>query len=126
MILYLRKYFILSWLWLIIVTILSTLPGPYFPKINILNFDKAVHLFMYFAFVSVLLWSMYFNSWKHPNIKAFLIATIYSIIMEIVQGTICIRRSFDIYDIIANTIGALMATLLIKYYLKSFYPFTIK
>ena len=81
---------------------------------------------MYFTFVSVLLLSMYYNNWKTPNLKAFLIATIYSIIMEIVQGTICIRRSFDMYDIIANTIGALMATLLIKYYLKSFFPFTLK
>jgi VanZ family protein len=122
----LRKYFILSWLWFIIVTILSTLPGPYFPKINILNLDKAVHMFMYFTFVSILLWSMYFNSIKKAALKAFLMATIYSIIMEIIQGTVCIRRSFDWYDIIANTIGALMAALLIEKLLKNYFPFTIK
>ncbi|MFM2048032.1 MAG: hypothetical protein RI955_578 [Bacteroidota bacterium] len=125
MIITLRKYFILSWLWLAIVTLLSTLPGPYFPKINIINFDKAVHFIMYFCFVSVLLWSMYFNNWKTAAFKAFVIATLYSILMEIIQGTICIRRSFDVYDIVANTIGALVAAILIDKLLKNYFPFTI-
>jgi VanZ family protein len=126
MISFFRKYFIASWIWLIIVTTLSTLPGTYFPEVNILNFDKVVHLFMYFTFVSVLLWSMYINNWKNAALKAFSIATLYSILMEIIQGTICIRRSFDIFDIISNTIGAALAALLIHFWFQKKFPFTIK
>jgi VanZ family protein len=68
---------------------------------------------------------MYFHNWKIAASKAFVIATLYSILMEIIQGTICIRRSFDVYDIVANAIGALVAALLIDKLLKNYFPFTI-
>jgi VanZ family protein len=81
---------------------------------------------MYFAFVIFMLWSFYLKPFKFIELKVFLIATIYSVLIEICQGTICINRSFDLYDIIANTIGAGFGVLITFYFLKSNYLFSVK
>jgi glycopeptide antibiotics resistance protein len=50
---------------------------------------------------------------------------IYSILIEIIQGNWCINRSFDLFDILANSIGAIAASLLIEFKFKNTRLFAI-
>lgn len=73
------------------------------------NLDKLVHMFLFGGFV----WLWYFSLKKNiksppsPNIlkSIFLIAAFYGISMEFVQYFFT-ARSFDIWDIVADILGA--------------------
>jgi hypothetical protein len=108
-----------SWIpavsWLVISTILLTLPGSSFPKENWLDkiaFDKWVHIAMFF--IMVVLWSKAaagnFNSpgsLKKVFAWIALAGLLYGTGMEFVQGSFISRRSFDGGDIVADGIGCL-------------------
>lgn len=46
-----------------------------------------------------------------PLLIAFILCTVYGGLLEVMQGTLFEDRSADIYDFIANTFGATLATL---------------
>jgi len=105
--------FVFPSLWLIISTVLLTIPANTFPKENWLGkiwFDKWVHVGM-FA-IMVILWSwamlrMNFNKQKLKRIFIWisLIGLSYGIGMEYVQKYFVANRSFDTGDIIADAVG---------------------
>jgi VanZ family protein len=86
------------------------------PKINIEEFDKVVHAFFHFVFVT--LWFLFFNKKLNsvnsfqPLAISFVFSLVFGIIIEILQYYTT-TRSADIFDVLANTIGALLATLFI-------------
>lgn len=41
---------------------------------------------------------------------AFVISVVFGIVVEVLQGTVTSYRSLDVYDMLANTFGALLAT----------------
>jgi hypothetical protein len=125
MLIFFRKFFIVSITWFCVVTILSVMPGNYFPKVNVINFDKVVHFILYFTCVTALLWSMYFHNITNAYLKAMAFSIIYSILIEIIHGNWCINRSFDLFDILANSIGAIAASLLIEFKFKNTRLFAI-
>ena len=106
--------FLPAFLLLIISFVLLILPGSDIPKSDIfelLHFDKWVHIGM-FGLLTIL--------WCYPLLKAgiatkiifFLIAaavTLYGVAMEFVQEFFAVGRSFDSMDILADTIGAVLA-----------------
>ena len=75
--------------------------------------DKAVHFVFYFIFI--ILWffalQLYKKS-KYFNLKLFLIAVFYGILMEFFQSVFTKNREGDFYDAIANTFGALFGILI--------------
>jgi len=83
------------------------------PFLNIPYFDKIAHFFMYFGFMSVILF-------EHRNAvigrtRLSLIALVpflYGILMEILQLTIAANRSGNIFDVIANSAGIIVSALL--------------
>jgi len=103
--------------WLIVSTILLTLPGKSIPSENWLDkiwFDKWVHIGM-FSIITVL-WCWYWYLFKRNEIgeklkKIFITIGIiwlcYGIAMEFVQRYFIPDRSFDIGDIMADGIGCL-------------------
>jgi VanZ family protein len=101
--------------WFIITTILLCIPGKKIPKIGWLqipHFDKLVHIFI-FGLLS------YFFC-RTTNRKWFLlvafICTFYGVAMEFVQEYWIPNRSFDVFDIAADTVGSFAAILLLIYF----------
>ena len=125
---FLRKSFALSWICGLIIFVLSTMPGKYFPHVGVSNFDKGVHFTMYFFFTSCLFWSIYYRRWKRSPIKAFAIAATFGFSLEIIQLLTFefAHRYFEWWDVFSNSLGALVAVLLIEYLLKNTFIFRIK
>ncbi len=100
--------------WLVIVTILLSMPGNEFPKLNWLNkiwFDKWVHIGLFL--VLVIFWCWAFagvnkqGQLKKIFVKIMLLSFLYGILMEIIQFGFIPYRSFDIFDIVADGLGCL-------------------
>jgi VanZ family protein len=95
------------------------------PKINfgleIKSSDKILHILAYFTLSMV--WFLALQK-KMSNLysRFFLIFSIviYGIILEVLQGGITNYRTGDFYDVIANTIGVLLAVLLINKFISWF------
>ena len=109
----LKPTFIPGLLWLVIATILLTLPGSSFPTDDWLSriwFDKWVHIGL-FA-IAVVLWCWALQSKyteRNALVKAFGICAAawlgYGVGMEFVQRYFIVNRSFDAGDIIADAVG---------------------
>ena len=102
-------------LWLATSVVLLTLPGSAFPKENWLDkiwADKWIHIFLF----GVLAWLWcfaFYKTWPNTKLLNFFIATTlfcicYGTVMEFVQKYCVVNRSFDIGDIIADSIGAIL------------------
>ena len=95
------------------------------PKINfdleIKSSDKILHVLAYFTLSMV--WFLALQK-KMSNLysRFFLIFSlvIYGIILEVLQGGITNYRTGDFYDVVANTIGVLIAVLLINKFISWF------
>jgi glycopeptide antibiotics resistance protein len=77
-------------------------------KINIENGDKVVHAALFFIFVFLL----YYSGWTQKKSNLIMIPFLVGILIEILQHSMGMGRTFDIWDIMANTIGIIIAYLL--------------
>lgn len=86
-------------------------------KISISNFDKLVHFGIYF--INTLVWFGYFSGIDFKKqilkgiLKASLLAFFVGVSIEILQESITIARSGDVNDVLANSLGILMAVVLL-------------
>lgn len=98
--------------WLIICTILLTLPGSSFPQEDWLDkiwFDKWVHIGLFAAIVVTWSWGVYKEGIQNPYrllVWITVLAILYGTGMEFVQRYLVVNRSFDGGDIIADAVGA--------------------
>lgn len=103
-----------AWLWFVVTTVLLVIPGnalPKAPPIEIPFFDKWVHVVLF----GVLSWLFCAFAKSIPDkVKILVLVVIYGIAMEFVQKYLVINRSFDIVDIVADSIGAVLGVLLAK------------
>ena len=109
-------------LWALFIAVLCGMPGKDIPHISVLEifqFDKFVHAFMFFILLILLVKD--FSKTNSPIIfrqNNFLIAIIFCItyggLLEILQGLVFVDRSADVLDFIANSFGCLLAVLLLK------------
>ena len=109
-------------LWSIIIFILLALPGNMLPNENHLaipGLDKYVHIILFGTFV--FLWSLYFaikdNDKKFPlrkSLTILVIACLYGTAMEYVQKYFIPNRDYDIYDIAADVVGAILGFLIVR------------
>jgi len=79
------------------------------PKVKIIGNDKIVHFLFYLIFV--ILWGLakkqsYFKI-KY-DLLIVLIAIVYGIIIEVLQGVLTVTRQADFYDALANSLGAFL------------------
>ena len=106
----------------IILAIIATLIIAYLslshiPKLNfgfkIKSSDKYLHALAYF-FLSLIWYFALQNKIKKTSFKIYLVLTlfIYGTILEALQRGITNYRTGDFYDILANSVGILLATLL--------------
>lgn len=110
----------LSWMFIILFFCLT--PSSNIPVVGIPNLDKFVHAFFYFVFV--LLCFLFFRkqfintSNRMLFIILFLFSFFYGIGIEIVQGVFTTTRKADLFDVLANMSGVVLAIFSITSYFK--------
>lgn len=109
-----------GFIWLLLVIILLSLPSSTLPSatwMSKIQIDKWVHIFL-FSMLTIFFCFPLLYAKQKPSIKYFtkylIIATLTSIaigiIMEYIQKYIP-GRSFDIWDIVADSIGAIVGAI---------------
>ena len=122
-----RKFILIAVTWTVLITFLSLISinntSLFMSKLPYK--DKIVHFVFYFMFV--VLWNFSLNQ-KIPYLKYKILAgaILYGIIIEVLQGTITISRTADFFDVIANSLGALIAFFMLPYFVRLFYSTKIK
>ena len=86
------------------------------PKVNLTHIDKLFHFGTY-AMLTFLWFAGFRYSLKKEKTQAIFYATLFSIlfgiVIEVLQHTLTTYRSMDVFDVIANTLGALLAAFLL-------------
>lgn len=101
---------------LISIAYVSLMPLTGLPKTEFDHTDKIVHLTVYFI-LTVVMAKAFINLKNAPlSIKAIpmILSFIYSFFIEISQSLLTNYRFFEIFDILANGIGCLLALMLIN------------
>lgn len=108
-----------SIVWAIFILVLCGIPGNQINKVKFIDIpqmDKLVHFFLYYMFTLLLISEN--NTQKHHRkvtVNAILLAATislgYGVAIEILQKVLFINRGADIWDMIANTFGFLLAAL---------------
>jgi len=121
-----KFFFAAAIFWLLIVTLLLSLPGTEFPKISWLNkiwIDKWVHFFMFG--ILVILWCNAFRGKQKKErfrkifTRISVLSLMYGVVMELVQHFFISFRSFDLMDIVADGVGCMAGFFLVnRWYIK--------
>ncbi len=102
--------------WSLIILLLTGLPGDVFPEIKTfwdwLSPDKVVHLFI-FGVLSFLILYGYRHKYTEDNrnkliFTAVTITILYGILTELLQRYVFIGRSGNVFDALADAIGAFL------------------
>ena len=104
-----RNFLFLAVTWTVFITVASLVSFNSIPKVKVVGSDKVVHFLFYLIFV--VLWSLakkqsYFKI-KY-SLLIVVIATVFGIIIEILQGVLTKTREADFYDALANFLGAIV------------------
>lgn len=116
------RYNLPAILWAVVIFILCAIPGddlPTTPFFNIPHFDKMVHAFLYAVLEYLLMFGFTKQYYSNKILKCALGMSLilnisYGAVIEILQGTIFIERSTDIFDIMANASGAFFGLFIFK------------
>jgi VanZ family protein len=118
-----------SRLWTLFILVLMAIPGNMLPKEEktfIPNLDKLVHATLFGSFV--FLWSVYYATRKEKNnhsasryVLILIIACLYGVATELMQKYLIPNRDYDIYDIMADSIGAVLGFLFVLVSVKWFH-----
>ncbi len=100
--------------WALFILLLCGLPGDGLPSSSFfdrLQLDKFVHVFLFMVLVVLLLTGFRkqytFRELRyHAKSMVFVIAVIYGVLIEGLQGTVFIDRNFDLLDMGANMVGS--------------------
>lgn len=113
------KYHWRAIIWVILIFIGCLLPSNDLPSTSffsrIPHFDKIVHFILYFVFVLFLMagFIRQFNGTQLKTVLfSFFIAIACGLLIEVLQSEMHAGRSGDVYDMLANTGGALLGILL--------------
>ncbi|MBA6152245.1 VanZ family protein [Gelidibacter maritimus] len=102
----------------IVLLVLSLVSIGGFETLGSTHDDKLHHFGAYFVLTILIA-----NFFKTLNLKrgllyALIIASAYGVIMEILQNYLTQERMFDVFDMIANAFGAIIAVLVVIFYRK--------
>jgi VanZ family protein len=99
----------------IIIAVLSLIKIGKEP-ISFSHLDKVEHLIAYF--VLSLFWLLSFES-RTSKIVVTVLIVLYGILLEVLQSELTTYRTFDYFDMIANSLGVLLAFLAVSLRKKS-------
>jgi len=100
-----KLYVFLAVIWSLVILQLCLSESSQLPKIQFLYKDKIVHFVFYLIFVFQWFKTNLFAT-KKKLIALFIIAVVFGIAIEFAQKFCTTTRSFDVFDMIANTLGA--------------------
>lgn len=118
--------------WTLLIASSSLLPSSTFKKFTFNSFfeiDKLIHFILYLVFV--LLWSLIAEK-AMSSLQKFWLAVVsiaFGVAIELLQSTMAMGRSYEINDIMANSVGCFIGILIIPFvrrktlYLKKHLPF---
>lgn len=120
------RYYLPAMGWIILILFLCTMPTPAIPKtsmFDLLQLDKIVHFFLFGGTVILLAYGYYrhrngISGWMLLGIA--LAASLYGLMIEFIQKYFTANRSFELLDVAADTIGALMGALIFRFIGKRF------
>lgn len=105
-----------AYLWGLVVLVLCGMNGaslPHFDVRLLIRIDKIAHLFLFgfecYLIAAVRKKQMPEATATHIIFPAFAISVAYGILIEILQAHVFINRSYDVLDMLANTIGCVLA-----------------
>ena len=109
-------------LWALFILVLCGMPGrdiPHISSLELMNFDKFVHaaLFLVLMLLTIrgfVLQTTFLKIQQHPKMIAFVFCVVYGASLEIMQGLVFEQRNADVYDFIANSVGAAVGAMLYK------------
>ena len=98
--------------WTVLIAVLCLVKFSKLPSFGVSGIDKYVHFTFHFVFT--MLWALYL--WLKQNeimlnkiVTIIVISICYGILIEILQETCTTTRHADIFDVLANFIGATFA-----------------
>ena len=98
---------------------------------NIFQLDKILHLTLYYVFI--VLWSLVSKvNTVRQKCVLLIVGIAYGVLIEVLQAAMSLGRSYELDDIIANTIGCVLGVLSISYIkrklplIKKYLPFMSK
>jgi len=99
----------------VFIIFLSTAPSVALKGIPDFEIDKAAHAFAYFCFAMSVFVALNLD-WKLKTARKWTIISGFSLglLLEIVQGSLLSYRSFEVYDLLANTLGIVFFLFLSK------------
>ena len=108
--------------WALILLYVSTVPSGKLPTIplwaQLASPDKWAHALVYGVF-AVLLFLLLHRRSIYAAWWAIGLSGLYGTLMEFLQAFMARGRSFEVADMLANWLGALLAVLLVRYFTKS-------
>lgn len=105
--------------WALVILVLCLIPGQALPEWNwfaLLDLDKLVHAGMFFVLAALL--AQAFSDKGSPKrylLWAVIISISYGLSTEFMQGLEAMGRRTDINDMIANSVGALIAAVYVRW-----------
>lgn len=113
-----------AFLWALFILIITGIPGSYIPEVvtfwEWLEYDKIVHLLV-FAILSFLILYGYREQYSQRDrryiivIGAVVVTSIYGLITELMQHYVFIGRFGNVYDTIADCLGALLGWVIFRW-----------
>jgi VanZ family protein len=106
-------FFWIAFCWTLVVAYFCLVPSSDIPSISIPNLDKLAHAFFHFVFT--ILWFLFFKKQvKKKNQTKLLVGAVFfslffGIGIEILQSRLTVTRNGDVFDVLANFTGALLA-----------------
>jgi VanZ family protein len=115
------KYHFPFILWMLVIFAESSMPGDFYPQIDIVNIDKVAHIGIYgllglLCYISLIHLNGSNTFSNNPLIWTLVICSFYGASDEFHQ-LFTPNRSCDFWDWVSDTIGAILAVLIIKYFL---------
>lgn len=86
------------------------------PDVGISFADKIFH-FLAYALLTILWYAAFFLTLNYKKkraiVYAVILSVIFGIIIEVLQDTLTDSRALDVFDVLANTLGALLASVIL-------------
>ncbi|GAA4800170.1 VanZ family protein [Litoribaculum gwangyangense] len=105
---------IITLIYTIALAIISLIRLNNLPDIGVSFGDKIFH-FLAYGLLTFLWYQAFLQSFKFKIKRAIysavILSVIFGIIIEVLQGTITVVRAMDVYDAVANTLGALLVSI---------------
>jgi hypothetical protein len=116
---------IVAIIWTLLIATSCLIPAGVFKPFSFdsfLQIDKVIHLVLFFAWT--VFWLLALQGTKAISFKTKLVVLLlgvaYGALIEVLQSSMHLGRSFEVDDMVADSVGALIGVLSINFIIKHF------